>query len=967
MAKISRKTAKTNRNGVTKYDAHHSVLNKTYGAFADLRRQLSDSREAIEERQELLQAFSNCPDSQRTWLILEDYFERLNLSRKDFQDTSWWDRVLSAKGTIRIEELAMLFMKARRPLPTELEPYANLARFAEMEKAEEEQELLDALSDWMFPPEPQHLDAPRAGLKVKGILSESSVNPGLFQLAVDLFLVRPRTGERQRSLQEIVEIFQRSSHEEELFAPEDWRFIQWLAETYPDGDHPSLRGEEAELDDDDEVEDEDFEDLSEDSEFENDADEEEPEEEEESIPSILLSGAELLNWLAQWGASGQMLFINDEEQEIPMEFRGEIAQLEPNLESRNDELSLTQALKVDGNEELIPFQRVTFLDGTPRLATINGRFYLVRNSPPNTLFQAWKTRKSAPVKRMKDSFLKKLRKNFGSRGEDWKNLCDAHPATPRFTFELDDDTIRLRLKAKSELDKSSWEWSGHDWRREEDIIPVKPSRKKSAKSKNTQSDKPQILDDSRLDAATLWLSRLDWFTPEPGLWVGDANENFLNELAAAWDDRPDEAEYLGDGGFQRLFLSPRRLKPKIKLQPGSGIDWFSVSAEWEIEGMRLSPKDLERLQTATSRFVKLPDSGWVELDFKAAIQAHETMADLGVDGLSPLPKKVTMTQAKALSAETIDKLGSGKIVSDLKKRIAKFEGLPIVPTPEEVQAELRPYQEEGFHFLCHLTQQKMGGILADDMGLGKTLQTLTWLCWLKKESEKAGNTDPFLVICPASVLHNWRREAERFVPHFKTLTLESGSARHNLRKKIPQHDLIITNYSLLRRDLTALKKFSFQAVILDEAQFIKNPSAQVTQSVKQLESGLRIALTGTPLENRLLDLWSIVDFVQPGYLGKQDDFSQRHDPKGADAEVRARIARKQLSARLRPILLRRLKTQVAKDLPDRIEERRDCELTEEQRKLYLAELRRSREKVFQSIKTKGLEKRKLESEGLEYF
>ncbi len=978
MSKISRNKAKTNRNGVTKYDAHHSVLDKTYGAFADLRRQLSDSREAVEERNELLQAFSKCPDSQRTWLVLEDYFERLNLSRKDFQDTSWWDRVLSAQGRTRIEELAMLFMRARRPLPTELEPYANLARFAEMEKEEEEQELLDALSGWLFPSERRHLDAPRASLKVRGQALESLQNPGTYDLSVDLFVVRPRSGEKQRSLLEVVEIVQRSSHEEELFTPEDWRFILWLAENYPDGRTHNQQDpvQEDDLDEDEEdlVAEDDSDDEDSDDDFSSDADsetssddddnsdnvdeDEEVEEEEEIIPSIRLSGSELLNWLAQWGHTGQIQFLNDEEQEIPIVFKGEVAQLEPSLETRNDELLLSQSLKIDGEEGLIPFQRVTFFDRSPRLASVNGHFYLLRNAPPSSLFQVWKTRKSASVKRMRDGFLKNLRKNYGSRGEVWKELCDAHSAKPKFTFELEDDTIRLRLMADSEMDSSSWEWNGHEWKRQEIVTNARTGRKKAVTTAKP-SDKPQILDDPRLDAATTWLSRLDWFTPEPGLWVGDANENFLNELAAAWDDRPEEAEYLGDPGFQRLFLSPRRLKPKLKLQPGSGIDWFSVSAEWEIEGMRLTPKDLERLQTATSRFVKLPDSGWVELDFKAAIQAHETMADLGVDGLSPIPKKVTMTQAKALSSETIDKLGSGKIVEELKERLDKFEGLPRVPTPEEVKAELRPYQEEGFHFLCHMTAQKAGAILADDMGLGKTLQTLTWLCWLKKESEKKGNTDPFLVICPASVLHNWRREAERFVPHFKTLTLESGSARHNLRKKIPQHDLIITNYSLLRRDLTALKKFSFQAVILDEAQFIKNPSAQVTQSVKQLESGLRIALTGTPLENRLLDLWSIVDFVQPGYLGKQEDFNQRHDPKGPDAEVRARIARKQLSARLRPILLRRLKKQVAKDLPDRIEERRDCELTEEQRKLYLAELRRSREKVFQSIKSRGLEKSRI--------
>src|SRR5438093_8152387 len=262
----------------------------------------------------------------------------------------------------------------------------------------------------------------------------------------------------------------------------------------------------------------------------------------------------------------------------------------------------------------------------------------------------------------------------------------------------------------------------------------------------------------------------------------------------------------------------------------------------------------------------------------------------------------------------------------LRQRIAQFEGVTPALPPDSIKAELRPYQKAGFDFLCHLTRLKLGGILADDMGLGKTLQTLSWLARLQEQAGK--RTRPALVICPASVLHNWRREANRFTPRLKVLVLESGAARHNLRKQIPQHDIIVTNYALLRRDLEDLQKFSFRAVILDEAQFIKNPTAQVTTSVKQLKSDQRLALTGTPLENRLMDLWSITDFIQPSYLGTQEHFTQTYEPKAAGEEGldAQRIARRRLSAKLRPLMLRRLKSQVAKDLPERIEIRRDCEL-----------------------------------------
>jgi SNF2 family DNA or RNA helicase len=166
--------------------------------------------------------------------------------------------------------------------------------------------------------------------------------------------------------------------------------------------------------------------------------------------------------------------------------------------------------------------------------------------------------------------------------------------------------------------------------------------------------------------------------------------------------------------------------------------------------------------------------------------------------------------------------------------------------------------------------------------------------------------------------------------------------------------LIVTNYALLRRDLEALQRFSFRVVVLDEAQFIKNPDAQITISVKQLQADQRLALTGTPLENRLLDLWSIVDFTQPGHLGTQQKFREKYEPPGEDDGDTQRIARRRLSAKLRPLLLRRLKSEVARDLPARIEQRRDCELGEAQRKLYLAELRRSREQVLNRVAERGI-------------
>jgi superfamily II DNA or RNA helicase len=882
------------RNGASKYDAHHKVLSQTYGAFAELRRELSDSKTTVTERDDILKTFAACPDSQRAWLALEDYFERLSLSRRDFPATDWWVKMLAAQGKSRLEELAFLFLRAKRSVPPELQPYASPERFAHAEDAEQEVRLVRELENWLAPATPLHLDTPRATLRVVCQPQADEQEPSRYRLALQFLLLRPRTGEKARSLHDLVDLVVRAAHEQELFTPWDWEFIQWIYDTQRE-----RAGHET---------------------------------------TLVLADAELLQWLARWGHTPRLEAAANGQ---PYHFHGNVVALAPYLENGTKELSFTHRITLpDG--KLRPIGDVRFFNRQSPVALIDNEFFLLRNAPPNGVLKYLAQRPSVPVRHLSHRLLLHLRKTQSNHGVDWEQLCVAHQATPQFVFELLDETVQLRLLAHSLRDQSTWIWNGHEWTPHNRVI--KPG------------EKPEILDDPRLDPSVQWLRRLDWFMQEPGLWVGDANENFLGSLADAWATKPKDAEFLGNAGFHRLFLTPRALKPRLVVK-GSGIDWLSVSAEWEAEGMKLSKADLERLAAATSRFVKLPNAGWVELDTHAVQGAHEAMADMGVEGLIAVPQKVGMEHVAHLGDEEFTRFADTPEAKLLRERVRDFKGVPSAKLPECLRAELRPYQKEGFDFLAHLVEVKLGGILADDMGLGKTLQTLTWLAWLKDRNKK--NPKPSLVICPASVLHNWRREAERFTPTMKVLVLESGAARHNLRKQIPQNDIIVTNYALLRRDLEEFHKFSFRSVILDEAQFIKNPGAQVTQSVKQLKCEYKIALTGTPLENRLLDLWSIVDFIQPGYLGNQEQFLETYEPRGEHAESEQRIARRRLSAKLRPLLLRRLKKHVAKDLPERIEERRDCPLGDEQRKLYLAELRRSRDQVMKAVETQGLNKSKM--------
>jgi len=462
----------------------------------------------------------------------------------------------------------------------------------------------------------------------------------------------------------------------------------------------------------------------------------------------------------------------------------------------------------------------------------------------------------------------------------------------------------------------------------------------------------EVPDPSALAPVLEWLAKIgacpldEWRTrrrvpsePDVGncLWLR-IDEDTLEEFVAAWAEKP-RAVYFGNPRLRRVLMGGEAIRTKVKVE-ASGTDWFSVSASWASEGLALSEADMAQLRAAKKTFVRLP-SGWVRREAIAAQdEAATLLADLGIE-VGVGEQRVTMWQlagARAASVAALEAMGADagavKALNRLRKRVTEFQGIPEVPVPASLQAELRPYQCRGLDFLCYTAELGLGAILADDMGLGKTLQTLAWLTWLKQKRRGRGTA---LVVCPTSVAPNWVREAERFAPDLKVLLLGRGRERLQERKQWRDYDLIITNYALLRRDEDFWTDIKLRAIILDEAQNIKNPDAAVARAARALNADYRLALTGTPLENRPLDLWSLVEFVNPGCLGRRSDFTARFDRADLPAHQRQVLA-----AKLRPILLRRLKRDVAAELPERIEERLDCELTPGQRKFYLAELRRSR-------------------------
>jgi superfamily II DNA or RNA helicase len=257
--------------------------------------------------------------------------------------------------------------------------------------------------------------------------------------------------------------------------------------------------------------------------------------------------------------------------------------------------------------------------------------------------------------------------------------------------------------------------------------------------------------------------------------------------------------------------------------------------------------------------------------------------------------------------------------------------------PGNLANQLRPYQRVGVNWLDHLGTNGLGGILADEMGLGKTIQALAWLA-----ARKLGK--PSLVICPTSLVTNWQSEAARFTPELKTLLLH-GPNRQTRFADIANHDLVITSYALLRRDIEQYARREFDTVILDEAQHIKNRFSQNAQATKALRAARRFVLTGTPMENSLDDLWSIFDFLMPGYLGPAKEFQNRYETPIAKAGDAAALRR--LRQRLRPFVLRRTKAEVAPELPAKIEQIALCEMSTEQQSVYQAILEQGRREVFE--------------------
>ncbi|WP_394850854.1 SNF2 family helicase [Pendulispora brunnea] len=385
----------------------------------------------------------------------------------------------------------------------------------------------------------------------------------------------------------------------------------------------------------------------------------------------------------------------------------------------------------------------------------------------------------------------------------------------------------------------------------------------------------------------------------------------------------------------------------------SGVDWLSLRLSFESEGVAVTQEELARCLAEGRRYVRLADGSFSRLDAEKVksvlLRQAEILATGGGQG-----GRLPLSQAGRIQ-ELLQQVGRTNVsegAKDLFTKLRDIDEIGGVRKPRNLKASLRPYQEQGFHWLWFLHEIGSGGVLADDMGLGKTIQTLALLLAVKAADEKAGVPFKALIVAPTSVVTNWLREMDKFAPSLKH-ALWHGIDRKERIDDLEDADVIVTSYALLRRDEELLAKLKLRYAILDEAQQIKNPLSATARAAKRLNAARRLALSGTPIENRLSEIWSIFDFVSPGLLGPLDKFEERYSRPIDNGDSKAA---QRLRATIHPFILRRTKSEVLKELPDKIETDQVCELTGEQAALYSAVLKEVRAQVMGEVERQGMAK-----------
>jgi SNF2 family DNA or RNA helicase len=422
-------------------------------------------------------------------------------------------------------------------------------------------------------------------------------------------------------------------------------------------------------------------------------------------------------------------------------------------------------------------------------------------------------------------------------------------------------------------------------------------------------------------------SKVVSYLDELGLSLNNSKKAVDQPKAFSWLN--DNRARLESKGFiirqtqingKKYFIGNSSITIEIK----ENIDWFDIYAIVRFGEYEMPFNELRKFIIKKKFEFKLPNGEIAVIPESWFSEYSEIFAFMEEsENSSPRLKKHHLALVKDLEAGEL-----AQVTMDRKlEALRNFEEIEDIPLPDTFRGTLRPYQKAGYNWLKFLNQYKFGGCLADDMGLGKTVQALAML----QAEKENGNTNASLLIMPTSLVYNWEMESKKFTPKLKILCY-TGTQRDKDVAKFVKYDLVLTSYGITRLDIDILSEYYFNYVILDESQAIKNPGSNIAKSVKKLVSRNRLILTGTPLENSTMDLWSQMTFINPGLLGSQSFFKKEYlKPIEKDKNEEKTI---KLFRIVKPFILRRNKSQVLDDLPDKVENIHYSSMTEMQEEKY---------------------------------
>ncbi|RYF64055.1 MAG: ATP-dependent helicase, partial [Cytophagaceae bacterium] len=429
----------------------------------------------------------------------------------------------------------------------------------------------------------------------------------------------------------------------------------------------------------------------------------------------------------------------------------------------------------------------------------------------------------------------------------------------------------------------------------------------------------------------------------------------------------DHRTALDEAGFQvrqnasdsrRYFLGYSSLDISIR----ETRDWFDIHAkvrfgDFEIPFLRLRSLILTKKREFTlpnGEIAVIPEAWFVKYAELVGFMEHPPSDEPGGD--DQVERLVLQKHHLALVQELDNESLAETVISRRLEGLREFERIDEVPMPAGFVGTLRPYQKAGYDWMNFLRQYHFGGCLADDMGLGKTVMTLALLQGRKEANRDEADSSrpgPTLLVMPTSLIYNWELEARRFTPALRIL-IYTGTYRDKNTALFDDYDLVLTSYGIVRIDIDLLKNYRFDYVIMDESQAIKNPNSHITRAVMQLNSAHRLLLTGTPLENSTMDLWTQMTFINPGLLGSQSFFRNTYqipiEKRGDDQKLQ------KLYGLIKPFMLRRNKKQVATDLPAKVETVLYCDMTPEQSTTYEEAKSYYRNLILDHIEKDGLAK-----------